>query len=162
MGEFVRSHPVAITYSIALHIAIAGALVLGFDLTRSSRGLPQVTAIQARVVDESVLREVERAAEAERADQARREREQERPPARNVDGAHREPQCERGRRIGPGLLDEDRRVRQRRACDCRDGGEERPAGRDDPPGEEIRREDRRRHDERLDGLDRLVGRRNGM
>ena len=78
MLEFVRSHPVAVTYSIALHLAIAGVLVLGFDLTSSSRGLPQMTAIQARVVDESVLREVERVAEAERADQARREREQQR------------------------------------------------------------------------------------
>ncbi|HEY7673121.1 MAG TPA: TonB C-terminal domain-containing protein [Gammaproteobacteria bacterium] len=78
MAEFLRNHPIAITYSIALHVAVAAALVLGFDFSGTPRGLRQVTAIQARVVDETaVRREMERIAEAER-EAARREREQQR------------------------------------------------------------------------------------
>jgi colicin import membrane protein len=81
MAELLRSHPLAITYSIALHAAIAAALMLGLDFPSTPRGMPQPTAIQARVVDESAIRrERERieVAEREAQEKARREREQQR------------------------------------------------------------------------------------
>ena len=93
MAELLRNHPIAITYSIALHIAIAGALMLGFDFSGRPRGMQPVTAIQARVVDESaVRREMERIAAAERAEQekARREREQQRQETERVEQARQE------------------------------------------------------------------------
>jgi colicin import membrane protein len=81
MAEILRNHPIAITYSIALHVVIAAALMLGFDFSRAPRGMPQATAIQARVVDESAIRrEMERieTAEREAQEKARRDREQQR------------------------------------------------------------------------------------
>ena len=118
MGEFLRSHPVAISYSIALHIAIAGALLLGFDFTRQPRGLPTATAIQARVVDEAAIRrEMERIAEAERAEQAKRERE-----AREVaDKARREREQQRlaeeqRKRAETERVEEQLRVRREQAA----------------------------------------------
>jgi colicin import membrane protein len=77
MFEFLRGHPSAITYSIALHVAIGGAVLLGFDFVGSRpRTMAQPTAIQARVVDEAaVRREMERLASAERAERAKRDRE---------------------------------------------------------------------------------------
>jgi colicin import membrane protein len=81
MAEILRNHPLAITYSIALHAVIAAALMLGFDFSRAPRGMPQATAIQARVVDESAIRrEMERieTAEREKEEKARRDREQQR------------------------------------------------------------------------------------
>ena len=81
MAEILRNHPLAITYSIALHAVIAAALMLGFDFSRAPRGMPQATAIQARVVDESAIRrEMERieTAEREAEQKARRDREQQR------------------------------------------------------------------------------------
>jgi colicin import membrane protein len=77
MAEFLRNHPIAITYSIALHVAVGAALMVGVDFAGAPRSL-QATAIQARVVDESAIRrEMERTAAAEReaAEKARRERE---------------------------------------------------------------------------------------
>jgi len=75
MVELLRSHPTAISYSIALHVAIGGALLLNIDFSRTPRGMPQATAIQARVVDEAaVRREMQRIAETERADKAERDR----------------------------------------------------------------------------------------
>jgi colicin import membrane protein len=93
MAEYLRSHPIAITYSIALHVAIAATLMLGFDFSSRPRGMQQVTAIQARVVDESAIRrEMERIAAAERAEQekARRERERERAETERVEKARQE------------------------------------------------------------------------
>ena len=59
-----------------MHVAIGGALLLNIDFARTSRGMPQATAIQARVVDEAaVRREMQRIAEDDRAEQAQRERE---------------------------------------------------------------------------------------
>jgi colicin import membrane protein len=81
MAEILRNHPIAITYSIALHVVVAAALMLGFDFSRAPRGMPQATAIQARVVDESAIRrEMERieTAEREAQEKARRDREQQR------------------------------------------------------------------------------------
>ncbi len=98
----------------------------------------------------------------EHRDDTGREREGERRPGRSVRRAHREPQGERGGGIRPRLLDENRRVRERRGRDRRHGGEQGPARCDHPSREEIGGEDRSRHHERLDGLDRLVRARHRM
>jgi colicin import membrane protein len=106
MPESLRSHPVAITYSIALHIAIGGALMLGFDFSSGPRGMQQVTAIRARVVDEAVVRrEMQRVSEAERAEQAQREREA-------ADKARREREQQR-------LADERKRAETERVEEAR-------------------------------------------
>lgn len=77
MGAFIRQHPVSIFFSVALHGVIAAALMLGLEFTGGPSAMPQPVAIQARVVDESAIRrEMERIAEAERVEAARREREQ--------------------------------------------------------------------------------------
>jgi colicin import membrane protein len=81
MAESLHNHPVAVTYSIALHVVIAAVLMLGFDFSPAPRGTIQATAIQARVVDETAIRrEMERidTAEREAQEKARRDREQQR------------------------------------------------------------------------------------
>ena len=98
----------------------------------------------------------------EDGEDARAEREQESPAAGVVDRPDHEPQRERRGRVGPGLLDEDGGVGERRRGDRRDRGEVGPAGGDDPPGQEVGREDRPGHHERLNRLDRLVGARDGV
>ena len=72
-----------------------------------------------------------------------------------IDRAQGQEEREGARRVGERLLDEDRRVRERRRGHRRDRGEQRPGPRDDEPGECVRGEDRRRHHQRLQVLDRL-------
>ena len=87
---FVREHPGAITFSVALHAVIGAALMLGFDFLPGPRTPPRQTVIQATIVDQAAIdREMQRIAEAERAEVARRERE-EREQREAADAARRE------------------------------------------------------------------------
>ena len=96
MGSFLRQHPFAVGLSALLHVLLAAALTAGFDPSgRRRAAVPgEQVAIQATVVDESLIQaelerlerleqeELQRQQEAarlaqEQAEAARREREEE-------------------------------------------------------------------------------------
>jgi colicin import membrane protein len=143
MFEFLRGHPNAITYSLALHVAIAGALVLGFDFGSRPRAMAQPTAIQARVVDEAAVRhEMERIAEAERAEQVKRDRE--------ADKARREREREEAERVEQARQEQLRVEREQAAADERerDAAEQRAREEEEARlAEQRRREEARRQAE---------------
>ncbi len=90
---------------------------------------------------------------------ARRRRATSSPPRRRARRAIA--QAERRPRVRERLLDQERRVGERRRRDRADRGEDRPGPRDDEAREPVRGEDRRRHHEHADQLGRVVRRRVG-
>ena len=87
--EFLRNHALAVSLSTLLHVVLALALTVGLDLPARQRARAPVeqVAIQATVVDERLiqqemerleaLEQAELRAQQERADEARRQREEE-------------------------------------------------------------------------------------
>ncbi len=92
-------------------------------------------------------------------DHAGGEREHDRDAARPDPGPRDQVERERRDRVGERLLDEERRVGERRRAAGAGGREERPRPRDDEPCEPVGGEDRRRHREHAERLDRAVRRR---
>jgi len=78
MASAVRKHGGAVTFSVALHVALVALFSVGFDFTSSrTPAASQQLAIQATIVDESLVqREMERIQAAEREADERRQREE--------------------------------------------------------------------------------------
>ena len=100
MSSSLREHTGAILWSVALHAAVIAALAFGADFMRRPPE-PEVLAIQAMVVDETLLarvdherEEAERQAELERQ---RREAEAERQRQAELERQRREAEAERQR-----------------------------------------------------------------
>lgn len=56
MASYVRQHTGSVAFSVALHAAVAAALIIGINFGPRTRPTPQL-AIQARVVDEHAMQQ---------------------------------------------------------------------------------------------------------
>ena len=83
-------------------------------------------------------------------------RQADRPRCGLQSGARDQQERERGSGIREWLVDEERRVRERGRRNGADGGEDRIRPRDDQAGEEVGREDRRRHQRDTQELDQGI------
>ena len=96
MGAFLRQHTGAVLLSVVLHGVLMGALVYAARFTERTPVARQI-AIEATVVDESVIqREIERL-EALETEELRRQQEQERLAREQAEAARRELEAEQER-----------------------------------------------------------------
>ena len=112
---------------------------------------------EAGAVDDQQYRQL---AADERGYEAERSRQGEPSPRRPGDRCCDRPERGGAERVGERLLEQVRRVGERRRRDRADRGRDRPGPRDDEAGQPVGGEDRRRHHEHADQLRRLprVGR----
>jgi len=99
MGSFLRQHPIAVLLSTIFHVALAVALTVGLDPSGRERvAMPvEQVAIEATVVDESLIRqELERLEELEQAELLRQQ-EEEREAREQAEAARREREEEQRR-----------------------------------------------------------------
>ena len=92
MSPFLRQHPIAVLLSTLLHVALALALTVGLDPSGRRRAAMPVeqVAIQATVVDESLIQqELERLEQLEQ-EELRQQQEAERQAREQAEAARRE------------------------------------------------------------------------
>ena len=116
MSPFLRQHPIAVLLSTLLHVALALALTVGLDPSGRRRAAMPVeqVAIQATVVDESLIQqELERLEQLEQAE-LRQQQEAERQAREQAEAARRELEEEEQRLVA---ARQDREAEERLALD---------------------------------------------
>ena len=116
MSPFLRQHPIAVLLSTLLHVALALALTVGLDPSGRRRAAMPVeqVAIQATVVDESLLQqELERLERLEQ-EELRQQQEAERQAREQAEAARRELEEEEQRLVA---ARQDREAEERLALD---------------------------------------------
>ena len=116
MSPFLRQHPIAVLLSTLLHVALALALTVGLDPSGRRRAAMPVeqVAIQATVVDESLIQqELERLERLEQ-EELRQQQEAERQAREQAEAARRELEEEEQRLVA---ARQDREAEERLALD---------------------------------------------
>ena len=116
MSPFLRQHPIAVLLSTLLHVALALALTVGLDPSGRRRAAMPVeqVAIQATVVDESLIQqELERLEQLEQ-EELRQQQEAERQAREQAEAARRELEEEEQRLVA---VRQDREAEERLALD---------------------------------------------
>ncbi len=116
MSPFLRQHPIAVLLSTLLHVALALALTVGLDPSGRRRAAMPVeqVAIQATVVDESLIQqELERLDQLEQ-EELRQQQEAERQAREQAEAARRELEEEEQRLVA---ARQDREAEERLALD---------------------------------------------
>jgi len=116
MSPFLRQHPIAVLLSTLLHVALALALTVGLDPSGRRRAAMPVeqVAIQATVVDESLIQqELERLEQLEQ-EELRQQQEAERQAREQAEAARRELEEEEQRLVA---ARQDREAEERLALD---------------------------------------------
>ena len=116
MSPFLRQHPIAVLLSTLLHVALALALTVGLDPSGRRRAAMPVeqVAIQATVVDESLIQqELERLERLEQ-EELRQQQEAERQAREQAEAARRELEEEEQRLVA---VRQDREAEERLALD---------------------------------------------
>ena len=116
MSPFLRQHPIAVLLSTLLHVALALALTVGLDPSGRRRAAMPVeqVAIQATVVDESLIQqELERLEQLEQ-EELRQQQEAERQAREQAEAARRELEEEEQRLVA---ARQDREAEARLALD---------------------------------------------